>query len=494
MASIAMASPGASREKGFCPQAWATEGEMARISSGTPLGDIVLAEGVGVSLRPLPDFGDQRNANVCIVGGSGSGKTRVIEYNLASHWPATNLIVTDTKGELEAAMRDGFLADGYEVVTLNTVEPSEGARFDPLLYVQNSSDVPAVARAISESVNPDRMTTRTDTFWVLMEDCLLEALIGALLAIDRCQRPGRPRACTFRNLLRLFALARVSDGDRERSPLDSFFDILADGRVGDPLTGSTLLEFDSSQAAYAVTKYRGFRTGAEATLKSVLITVQATLNCYQTQSVQRFLSGDDLEIGRIDQGRRVVFLRMSDNDGTFSFLGRLVMRMLLHLSLRQADGRPGGRLDRQLMFVMDEFANLGPIDGFERMISIVRSRGIALLLCIQSIGQLEHVYGEARANIILDCCDSFAYLGGGSSCRTPDYVSRLCGEAVLGTQLVGDEGTRSEIRGAVASGSEIGQMPRSQVIVKVSGKRPFRGEKPDITRHPNYERFVKLRD
>ena len=144
-----------------------------------------------------------------------------------------------------------------------------------------------------------------------------------------------------------------------------------------------------------------------------------------------------------------------------------------------------------MQFILDEFPNVGRIPDFERSIATVRSRGISFLMCAQSLSQLDGVYGEATAHTILDNCDSLIYMGGGSNIATQNYISELCGESVLGTNYVGAERTAVDVRGCVITPGEVGLMPRTDCLVKVSGMRPFRAKKYFCADHPNAVKWLR---
>lgn len=144
-----------------------------------------------------------------------------------------------------------------------------------------------------------------------------------------------------------------------------------------------------------------------------------------------------------------------------------------------------------MQFILDEFPNVGRIPDFERSIATVRSRGISFLMCAQSLSQLDGAYGKSAALTILDNCDSLIYMGGGSNIATQEYISNLCGESVLGTNYVGAERTAVDVRGCVITPGEVGLMPRTDCLVKVTGMRPFRAKKYFCGDHPNAAKWLR---
>lgn len=495
------------KTRDFEVKGWAKSDQIAEFSSGSLTGDIILGEGAGIAFDTPKDFSHQRNKNAIVIAGTGQGKTRsVILPTLISHLPA-NLIITDTKGELKRATAQGFAEDGYDVLVLDTINPARSCHYNPLAYIESEDDIPSMARLILESINPARkrhMGRDNDEFWNLTSQMLLEALIGLCYAfecIDGKLSTTRSGADDYRYLnldhvQRLFELIDIGDDESDRtvlSPLDRLVEGISSGIIeSDGLIPTK--NFKPMPSCFGVKQYHAFKSAANKTLKSIVISLQAELNKLRPPAIKEMFKHDDLAIDHLDEGKRVIYLVMSDNDSSNSFIGRMVFKQILMRTLAKADANPTGKLDRAVMFVCDEFANLDSLTDFERVISIARSRRINFLLCIQSIGQLNYVYGQDRAQIILDNCDTLAFLGSGSTYESADYFSKLCGDAELGTQTVGREGTETVVSQELMSASSISQLPREECIIKISGVRPFRTRKFDVMSHPNADRFLRLNE
>ena len=248
--------------------------------------------------------------------------------------------------------------------------------------------------------------------------------------------------------------------------------------------------FNPRPDAYGVQQYRSFRVAASRTLKSIIISVQKSISKINTPEMRRVFEHDEMCLDDIGDDKRVVFLEMSDCDSTKSVLPNMFLKWLLVKAERKADAAPNGRLATPLMFVLDEFPNVGKIADFDRMIATARSRGMSFLLCAQSISQLEDKYGRPAAKTILDNCDTVVYMGSGSSTETAGYVADLCGKSVLGTDYVGAERTATKVCAPVITPTEVSLLPRTDCLVKISGCRPFRTKKFGIHEHPNYQCFV----
>lgn len=482
---------------------WATDEEMAAFSSGDLTGDIILAEGVGISFTGVDDFETRRNRNVMLLASSGAGKTYSgVMPNLANHFPGS-YVVTDTKGELYRATAEGFVQDGYEVTRLDTIDLARSACFNPLAYIRTEDDIPVVAKMVLSAISPHRDRT-TDTFWPTMAEVSMGSFIGILHGIEtingwlspagRSQHLTSPRYLTMRNLRRLVDMVRAvpDSASADLTPLDHMVDQLAKGEMDDPFFEGRKLVFESKRDSFGVRQYHAFKSGAEKTVKSIIITLQADLARVCTPEIERILDRDELRLDEIDERRRVIYLVMNDNDASNNFLGNLAFKMLINIALKKADANPCGRLKIPVQLIADEFCNLGRLDSFERAISVMRSRDMGVVMCVQSLGQLDHVYGPAVRDVIMENCDSIVVMGTGSSLGTARFASELCGTTPIASMRAGEEGTIVDVDEQVISPTDVSRMPRERCIVKISGARPYLARKYDVRRHPNADRFLNL--
>lgn len=343
-----------------------------------------------------------------------------------------------------------------------------------------------------EGVDPDGRSFRNDPFWDNASDLLLRAIIGILFLLECLAGTFAPggdptaprRYLKINNVFKLAALIKVTGDGEGRFPLDYL--------VGQVESKEFLGRYESANAdLYGVEQYRDFRGAADRTLKSILITLNATISRLKTPQLMRVYEKDEMRLDRIDEGKRVIDLKVSDNDSTNAWLANVALKQLFNLAQRRADASPSGHLQRRVQFILDEFPNVGRIPDFERSIATVRSRGMSFLMCAQSLSQLDGVYGETTAHTILDNCDSLVYMGGGSNIATQEYISNLCGESVLGTNYVGAERTAIDVRGCVITPGEVGLMPRTDCLVKVTGMRPFRAKKYFCGDHPNAAKWLR---
>lgn len=481
---------------------WASEEDMAAFSSGDPTGDLILAEGAGISFEGVDDFASRRNRNVMFLASSGAGKTYSgVLPTLVNHMPGS-LVVTDTKGELYRATAQGFRDDGFEVMRLDTIDLSRSVCYNPLAYIREVDDIPVIAGMILGAISPNRDVT-VDAFWPKTALMLLVAFIGILYeleTINGCLAPNAeqngwrsPRYMTMRNVRRLIDLMRAhSEGEATSTVLDHLVDQLSRGEMDDPFCEGRKLIFEPRPTCLGVHMYKAVMAGAERTVRSVVISMQADISRVCTPEIERILDRDELRLDEIDESPRVIYLIMNDNDAANNFLGNLAFKQFINLALKKADANPDGKLKRPVQLIADEFCNLGRLDSFERAISVMRSRDMGVTMCVQSIGQLDDVYGASVRETIMENCDSIVIMGTGSSLNTAEFASKLCGTTPVASQRAGEEGTVVSVNEDVISPTEISRLPREQCIVKISGAKPFLTRKYDVAQHPNASRFLKL--
>lgn len=482
---------------------FASREDISSFSSGDMTCDIVLAEGASIAFSDNRPFVDRRNHNVIFLANSGAGKTYSgILPTLINHLPGS-YVLTDTKGELYRATAEGFEADGYEVTRLDSIDLDKSAGFNPFAYVRSIEDIPVISKMVLEALNPNRNNTN-DSIWPRCSEMCMESMVGILYEFETIDgwlsaeagKRGLNQPCylTMRNIHRLVDMINVApDGaDDVSSPIEYMIEALSSGNVKIPLFENRSIFFDPRPNCYGIRKYRDFTCGSERTVKSVVITLQADLAKTCTPEMERVLSRDDLKLDHIDERRRVIYLVMSDNDVANNFLGNLAFKMLVNVALKKADANHDGRLKIPLQIVADEFCNLGHLDGFERAISVMRSRDIGVILCVQSLSQLDYTYGEHGREVIMENCDSIVIMGTGSSIRTAQFASDLCGTVGVATKLLGIEQVRASVEERVLTPAAIDRLPREKCIVKISGALPFLTKKYDVRKHPNAKRFLNM--
>ena len=486
---------------------WATPKELRRLSDPRdPDANIILTRGVRLAMsRDNHDPRWERNRNVVVIGGSGSGKTRTyVEPNLMQM--NASYLVTDPKGTTVRRLGAMLLAHGYDVRTLNTVDFSLSMRYNPLAYVRTQQDVLELVECLVVNTTP-KGKSANDPFWENSERLLYCALIGYLTY--HCPPEDR----TLPGLREREQRHEARDEDESfMSPLDVLFRELETGcrcvaAPGDEAGDGR--SFSGARAAvrwvrwcdpatpdtdYALGRYKAFKAAAGKTLKSIIISCNARLSALASEELKAVLSADDMRLDTLgDPGQRAaIFATTSDTNATYSFLLAMLMWQAANTLCERALTTYGGELPTPVHLVLDEFANIGRLPDFERTIAVVRSRNIGVSIVLQSLSQLRSAYGD-DAETILDCCDTTLFLGGKSS-STNKGISEAVGKETVSTR------THNETRGASPSSTsnyqtaerdliqaaEVGRLDRRRAIVLIAGADPVCDLKYAPERHPRH--------
>ncbi len=489
---------------------WATKREMRAFEDASdPDNNIILTQNCRMELVPKR-FSQKtdRNKNVEVIGGSGSGKTR---FHVKPELMQLNAsyLVTDPKGTLIGETGGMFEWAGYEIRQFSTVDFASSNRYNPLRYVSSQAGILTFVECLINNTTGDKEHSG-DLFWENAERLLYTALTAYL--IDHCPPQNR----NIPGLLTLLALAEAREEDESfESPLDMLFGELETGRrlvcVSDAGafdeesrafdTGDGTFQWVSTgdpmrpEDDFALSNYKAFKTAAGKTLKSIIISANVRLKPLSIDEVRDLLSDDEMDLDLMgDPGRRqVVFASMSDTNSTFDFLFAILMWQTLDVLCARALSRYGGSLPTHVTFIFDEFANIGKVPDFEKTIAVVRSRNISCEVVLQSSGQLAATYGKEKAQVIRDNCDTTLFLGGKST-ETNEEISKAIGKQTLSTLTVNDtrgaspSSTRN--RGTaerdLMQASEVGRLPRDEAIVLIAGANPVRDKKYRIETHPRY--------
>ena len=484
---------------------WATPRELRRLSDeASPDDNILLTQNVRLAMsRDDHDPRWERNRNVVVIGGSGSGKTRTyVEPNLMQM--NASYLVTDPKGTTVRRLGAMLAAHGYDVRTLNTVDFSLSMRYNPLAYVRTQQDVLELVECLIVNTTP-KGKSANDPFWENSERLLYCALIGYLTY--HCPPEDR----TLPGLMTLLSLAEARDEDESfMSPLDVLFRELetgcrcvaapgAAGGDGRSMGGAResvrwvpWCDPATPDSDYALGRYRAFKAAAGKTLKSIIISCNARLSALASEELKGILSADDMRLDTLgDPGQRAaIFATTSDTNATYSFLLAILMWQAGNVLCERALTAYGGELPTPVHLVLDEFANIGRLPDFERTIAVLRSRNIGVSIVLQSLSQLKARYGES-AQTIVDCCDTTLFLGGNSN-ETNRGISEKVGKQTV--SVIG----ASESRGASSSStqsrqaaerdliqpSELARLDRRKAIVLIAGANPVLDRKYDPRRHP----------
>lgn len=470
---------------------WGTAADIAPYIDPVPDRNIPLTrtERLTMSSRPK-DPKTARNKNILVIGGSGSGKTRffVKPSIMQMH---SSYVITDPKGQLlketgtmllwgapkldedGKPVRDRHgkvIYEPYHIKVLNTINFSKSMKYNPLAYVRSEKDILKLVNVIIANTKGDGEKSSED-FWIKAERLLYCALIGYIWYEAEDDEKN------FITLLDLINACEAREDDETyKSPVDILFDDLA----------------KKQPDHFAVKQYVKFKMAAGKTLKSILVSCGARLSPFDIRELRDIMTEDELELDTLGDRKTALFLIMSDTDTTFNFVIAMLQSQLFNLLCDKADDFYGGRLPVHVRCLLDEFANIGQIPNFDKLIATIRSREISASIILQSQSQLKTIYKDA-ADTIVGNCDTTLFLGGKEK-STLKEISELLGKETI------DSLNQSENRGAQTSHGlsyqklgkelmtqdEIAVMDGGKCILQLRGVRPFFSDKYDITKHPRY--------
>ena len=412
----------------------------------------------------------RRNLNVLVCGGSGAGKTRfyckpnIMQAN-------TSFVVLDPKGEL---LRDtGYLLEkkGYEVRVLDLINMEKSHCYNPFRYLQSDNDVQRIVTNLFKATTP-KGVQNADPFWDTSASMLLSALIFYL----KYEAPEEEQ--NFSMVLEMLRAGDVSEEDEGYySPLDSLF-----------------YDLEMQQPDHiAVKYYKAYRLGSGKTLKSIQITLASKLEKFNMESVAMLTATDELDLPSMGEKKVAMFALIPDNDTSFNFLVSILYTQLFQQLFYLADKKYGESLPTHVHFCMDEFANVVLPDDFEKIISVIRARGISVSIVLQNMAQIKALF-EKQWESIVGNCDEFLYLGGNEQ-STHKYVSELLGKATIDTNTYGKSSGRSgsystnyQVTGReMMTPDEVRMLDNRYALLFIRGERPVKDLKFDILKHP----FIK---
>ena len=410
-----------------------------------------------------------RNKNILVIGGSGSGKTRFFckPSLLQAH---SSYVVTDPKGTLLPEIGTFLRRKKYRIKCLNLINFKKSMKYNPLAYIHSEKDILKLVNALIMNTKGEGEKSGED-FWVKAERLYYCALIGYIWY----EAPEEEK--NFIMLLDLINASEAREDDENyQSPVDILF---ADLEKREP-------------EHFAVKQYKKFKMAAGKTLKSILISCCARLAPFDIKELRDLMEYDELELDTLGDEKTALFVILSDTDSTFNFVAALMYSQLFNLLCDKADDFYGGRLPVHVRLILDEFANIGQIPNFDKLIATIRSREISASIILQSQSQLKTIYKDA-ADTIVGNCDSTLFLGGKEK-STLKEISELLGKETI------DLYNQSENRGSqishglnyqklgkeLMSQDELAVMDGGKCIYMLRGVRPFLSEKYDLTKHPHY--------
>ena len=422
-----------------------------------------------MSNRPK-DPKNARNKNILVIGGSGSGKTRFFaKPNIMQLH--SSYVITDPKGSLICEVGQLLQRAKYRIKVLNTINFSKSMHYNPFAYLRSEKDILKLVNTIIVNTKGEGAQSAED-FWVKSERLFYSALIGYIFY----EAPEEEK--NFTTMLDMINASEAKEDDSEfQSPVDLMF--------------ARLEEKDPEH--FAVRQYKKFLLSAGKTRASILVSCGARLAPFDIRELRELMEYDEMELDTLGDRKTALFLIMSDTDSTFNFVIAILQAQLFNLLCDKADDVYGGRLPVHVRCILDEFANIGQIPQFDKLIATIRSREISASIILQSQSQLKAIYRD-NADTIVGNCDTMLFLGGKEK-TTLKEISEILGKETI------DSFNTSENRGKEISHGlnyqklgkelmtqdEIATMDGGMCILQVRGIRPFFSKKYDITKHPNYK-------
>ena len=410
----------------------------------------------------------RRNLNILVCGGSGAGKTRFFCKPNAMQCN-TSFVILDPKGEI---VRDigGLLENkGYEVRVLDLINMHRSHCYNPFVYLRNDNDVQRLVTNLFKATTPKGSQSQ-DPFWDTAASMLLLALVFYL----KYEAP--PDEQNFPMVMELLRAGEVrEDDDSYVSPLDELFD---------------RLEMVNPEHI-ALKYYRDYHSGSAKTLKSIQITLAARLEKFNLESLAGLTATDELNLPSLGEKKVALFALIPDNDTSFNFLVSILYTQLFQQLFYLADHKYGGSLPVHCHFIMDEFANVSLPDDFDKILSVMRSRGVSVSIILQNLAQLKALF-EKQWESIVGNCDEFLYLGGNEQ-STHEYVSKLLGKETIDTNTYGRSKGRNgsystnwQLAGReLMTPDEVRMLDNRYALLFIRGERPLEDFKYDILKHPN---------
>ena len=454
---------------------WGTSEDIKPYIDPTFENNIILTQTERLTMNNRPkDPKTARNKNVLIIGGSGSGKTRFwLKPNLmqcASETYPVSFVVTDPKGSIVVECGKLLLRKGYEIRILNTINFKKSMHYNPFAYLHSEKDILKLVTTLIANTKGGNEKNSGD-FWTQAEALLYSALIAYI----HYEAPVEEQ--NFSTLLALVNAMETREDDEDfQNPVDLMFEALEKEKPD----------------CFAVRQYKKYKLAAGKTAKSILISCGARLAPFDIQELRDLMAYDELALDTIGDKKTALFLIMSDTDTTFNFVLAMLQSQLLNLLCDKADDVYGGRLPVHVRLLLDEFANIGQIPNFDKLIATIRSREISAAIVLQSISQLKAIYKDA-AEIISDNCDSTVFLSGRG--KNAKEIAEALGKETIDTYNTGENRGREKsyslnyqkLGKELMSQDEIAVMDGGKCILQLRGVRPFFSDKYDITKHLFYK-------
>ena len=411
-----------------------------------------------------------RNLNACVIGSSGSGKTRfwLTPQLLQAH---SSYVVVDPKGGTLDQCGRFLQREKYRVRVFNSIDFSKSMHYNPLAYIKTESDVLKFVTALIANTKGDGK--EGDEFWTKAETLLYCALVSYIVF----EGPEEER--NMNTLVEMINSMEVREDDETfKNAVDYMFDGLE----------------RRSPQHFAVRQYKKYKLASGKTAKSILISCGARLAPFDIPQLREIMSYDELELDKLGDEKSALFFLISDTDTTYNFLVALAFSQMFNLLCERADNTYGGRLPYHVRVLWDEAANTGQVPGLEKIVAVIRSREISLTLFYQAMSQCKALYKD-HSETIMGNMDSIVFLGGREASTLKDISENWLGKATISMQTEGRSRGQSEsysqntqrLGRELMTPSELATMPGDRCILQLRGLPPFYSKKYDLKQHPNYK-------
>ena len=411
----------------------------------------------------------QRNMNVLVVGGSGSGKTRFFcKPNIYS--ANYSYLITDPKGELLRAAGALLAAQGYEVRVFNLIDPGQSDGYNPFSYIHSEKDVLTLIDNLIKNTTP-RNASSNDPFWEKAEIALDSALMLYLVS------EAPPEEQNFEMLIYMMNFAEVrEEDDQYRSPLDMLFRALEEEQPNH----------------VAVKQYKAFKQAAGKTAKSILVSAAVRLATFNIPQYARMTMVDEMDFGSLGEKKKAIFCVIPVDDSSMNYLVGMLYTQCFQALYRRADEKHNGRLPVPVRVIQDEWANVAQPESYPKILATCRSYNIGLNIIVQNIQQIKALY-EKEWESIIGNCDTLLFLGGGNEPTSLEFIVKLLGKETIATR------TRGQTKGRSGSSStnfqqtgrdlmtidEVRKLDINKAILFIRGEDPVIDRKYNLKRHPN---------
>ena len=417
----------------------------------------------------MDGYKTQRNMNILVIGGSGSGKTRYF-CKPGLYSANCSYLVTDPKGELLKAAGGLLLSLGYEVRVFNLIDPEQSDCYNPFVYVREEKDVLSLIDNLIKNTTP-RNASSNDPFWEKAEVALDSALM--LYLIHEAPQDEQ----NFETMLYMMNFADVREEDEQyRSPLDMLFRALE----------------EEQPAHVAVKQYKVFKQAAGKTAKSILVTAAVRLAAFNIPQYAAMTSMDEMDFGSLGERKRAIFCVIPVNDSSMNYLVGMLYTQCFQELYRCADLKYNGRLPVPVRVIQDEWANVAQPESYPKILATCRSYNIGLNIIVQNVQQIKALYEKEHESIIGNC-DTLLFLGGGNEPASLEFIVKLLGRETLATR------TRGLTKGRNGSSTtnyqqtgrdlmtvdEVRKLDTNKAILFIRGEDPVIDRKYNLKRHPN---------